>query len=41
MPVHFRTGPTADTPRDALVGQNRALLPHYVGFGVTAVRDSR
>ena len=39
MHVHFRTGPESDVPRDVLVEENRALLPQYVGFGVTGVRD--
>jgi imidazolonepropionase-like amidohydrolase len=39
MHVHFRTGPPSEVPRDVLVQENRALLPQYVGFGVTAVRD--
>jgi imidazolonepropionase-like amidohydrolase len=39
MHVHFRTGPPLGVPRQVLVEENRALLPQYVGFGVTGVRD--
>lgn len=39
MHVHFRTLPTADEPFEVLVDENRALLPQYIGFGVTGVRD--
>lgn len=39
MHVHFRTGPGADVSRSDLIRENRALLPQYVGYGVTAVRD--
>lgn len=40
MHVHFRTGPTPDWPRAQLVAENRALLPQFVGFGITGVRDA-
>jgi imidazolonepropionase-like amidohydrolase len=39
MHVHFRTGPASNVPREVLVESNRALLPQYIGFGVTGVRD--